>query len=405
MTETVLLEVISIVSFLFTILTPIMPYTSLSRFLYIFIWTVFSSAVFGIYYSKRKIYRILILLLIIPVLFFKSSQAIYFFLIIAAIMYFYLTRHLLKGDYRDYGYNFKKSIAFIAGLMFIFSLSESTGESYRYLLPFLIIYLLSSLILIRTLRHLDSNMDISVIQRLNRRYLIIIIITSFLVTIDKLRGVLFFIVGSIYKIIVNIVLTILYTILYYPLNLIFYYMQKLVYSLMLRQNTQEEQPMEIVGFDLSEFIGEEYAITESPIVDYALQVIFLILISYIIYRVIKKSGTRQEKDSEYIIEREFIRGLKNKTSTRKRFFKPRNLQEQIRYYYRKYLVRLKSNEIIIEDSNTTLEINEMAQQIYNKQLVDEIRDIYIENRYGNKKSTKNDVKKIEELYKQIKSQD
>lgn len=404
MLEVILLEIISVVSFSFAILTSILSFTSLSNFFYIFIWTVLVSLVFSIVYEKNKISRIFILLISGPLIFFKASSSLYFFLIILVILYFYLTRSLLKGSYRDYSYSFKKSIGFIFILLLIFSIPGDLNKSLYYILPFIIIYLLSTLILIRTLRHLDSNMDINLVKKINRKYLIIITITSFLVSIDKLRGFVFLNVKNIYNFIVDIFIKILYLILYYPLNILFYYIVKFFNFLLSKFGSYEEIPLGMFGPGINEFTSEEYLPRDVPFLDNILQIIFLISICYIIYRIIKKSGERKIKNLDYTVEREFIKGFRDK-QIKNRIFKPKNLQEQIRYYYRKYLFRLKSNDIIIKDSNTSLEINENAKYKYNEGTIDELRDAYVSVRYGDKEVTKEDIKTIEKLYKEIKSQD
>lgn len=404
MLEVILLEIISVVSFLFAILTTIFPFTSLTNFFYIFTWTVLVSLIFSIRYENNKINRLLILLNFFPLIFFKLSTSIYFLLAISIIMYLYLTRSLSKGSYRDYRDSFKKYIGLIFILLLILSIPGDLNKSLYYILPFIIIFLLSNLILIRTLRHIDSNMDIRLIRNVNRKYLVIITITSFLVSIDSLRGFVSLSIKNIYNFVVGIFIKFLYLILYYPLNILFYYIVKLINFLLSKFSSYEEIPFQMSGTGINEFISEEYLPREVPFLDNILKIILLVSLCYIIYRVIRKSGERKVVNQDYTIEREFIKGFRDK-QIKNRIFKPKSLQDQIRYYYRKYLFRLKSNDIIIKDSNTSLEINENAKYKYREDTIGEIRNIYVSVRYGDKEVIKEDVKIIENLYKDIKSQD
>ena len=86
----------------------------------------------------------------------------------------------------------------------------------------------------------------------------------------------------------------------------------------------------------------------------------------------------------------------NKKKRRRWFFRekyPEDLREQVRFFYRRYLEKLKNKDIEIAKSDTSFDINKKAKEVFNHS-IDDIRKIYIRCRYGNKKVTKEDVDNI-----------
>ena len=60
------------------------------------------------------------------------------------------------------------------------------------------------------------------------------------------------------------------------------------------------------------------------------------------------------------------------------------------------------NNIIIKKHNTTEEINDKAEILYDSEVLKEFRNIYIDTRYGNKEADKKDIKKYKANYKKLK---
>ncbi|NLY86063.1 MAG: hypothetical protein GX077_06905, partial [Tissierellia bacterium] len=98
----------------------------------------------------------------------------------------------------------------------------------------------------------------------------------------------------------------------------------------------------------------------------------------------------------------FIRDGKKEKKRKTRLFKdrfPRGPKDQVRYYYRKYLNKVRS-VIEIEPSDTSLDVNNKATG-FDRGVIEKIREIYINIRYGNKEAKAETVKEMEELYKKL----
>ncbi len=115
-----------------------------------------------------------------------------------------------------------------------------------------------------------------------------------------------------------------------------------------------------------------------------------------------RTSTKIYSTISYTEEREFMKKT-NKKKRRRWFFRekyPEDLKEQVRFFYRRYLEKLKNKDIEIAKSDTSFDINKKAKEVFNHG-IDDIRKIYIRCRYGNKKVTKEDVDNIKNLYENL----
>ena len=116
----------------------------------------------------------------------------------------------------------------------------------------------------------------------------------------------------------------------------------------------------------------------------------------------------ESEQDEYTEEKELIL-RKEETAKRAKkdffnFLKPKNYNEQVRLYYQKYMRKCIDRDVEITEMDTTEEINNKSQIRFDKNIIDDIRNIYIKIRYGEKESTKEIVKEMGEYYKEIKKQ-
>lgn len=400
MIDIISIEIISIVSFLYSLLTMFIPFAPINQIFLVYIWTIIVSVVFALNQGKSRVYDLSVLLLLLPLIFYNDIKSIIFILITMIIIFLYIKKSLLKGNYYTYANKLKvTSIVYIV-LTYMKIVANGFQLSMGDEISFFIMYLLSSIILIRSVRHLNSNMDIKKIRRNNIMYIVFISISLFIANLDSFRKSLFLTVSNI--------LDTLLLIIYYPLYLLWLPIEKIMFFFMDMESKQEviqgaientgENPgvIEDVGEHIAKHIPKDFTIFK------IIAVILLILLSiYIIYKLIIKAGNKQYEGLEYSEEREFIKEEKNKRKgrfTRDKY--PKELKEQIRYYYRRYLNKLKKQNIEINNSDTSLEINSKAEMIYEKE-IEKIREIYIESRYSDKIVDEYIVQEMEEIYKQL----
>ncbi|HCX79593.1 MAG TPA: hypothetical protein DG577_09285 [Firmicutes bacterium] len=72
----------------------------------------------------------------------------------------------------------------------------------------------------------------------------------------------------------------------------------------------------------------------------------------------------------------------------------------MRYYYRKFLEKLVTKKVELTKADTSLVIQEKAEIVF-PQGPEEIRDIYIASRYGEKEADSATAAQIGQLYKDL----
>jgi hypothetical protein len=262
---------------------------------------------------------------------------------------------------------------------------------------YLIIYLLSSIVLIRSIRHLDTNMDSLSIRNSNRKYILAIIGVFIIGTMESFRDILVKLATKTFEAVEFLVYIVVYPIIKFMTWFfgIFEDMESEPEEIIFGESVIPDitEPEVIEGF--VEYTQNNYLVLKII----AATILFIILI-YILYKLLSKTGGKNYIGLEYTEHREFIKDEKKK---RRRFFGeryPKEPKEQIRYYYRKFLEKLDKEEIAIKKQDTSLDINKKAIDSFGKE-VNHIRALYIDSRYGGKKIGKDEVEKMKELYKNL----
>lgn len=399
MMEIGILEVISIVSFIYSLLILFFPFASINEIFIIFIWSIMVSIATAYGYKRSKLCQIMALLLLVPLIFFNSIKSIYFVVISAFLIYAYITKSFMKGCLSEYIDKLKKTyIVYVVVGVLLLVIAEGYYNFINPSIPFIIIYLVSTTMLIRSIRHLEAGMDIKKIRQLNYKYLGAISVISLIVSLDKLRNSIFYMIKQTYLFLIDIVMKILY----YPFMIIMIGVNKVIIFIqnMIRNSSDEHKQLVEKFTDELPVEKNVQTVISSPTSHRLIEILLIILTIYLIYKLILKSGNRTYKGLEYTEEREYIKDPKEK---KKRFFRekyPKELKEQIRYFYRRYLEKLDNKKVQILKSDTSLEVNEKAEEVF-KEGIEKIRNIYIDSRYGDKDLDKNKVEEMKGLYKNL----
>ncbi len=393
----ILLEIISIVSFIYSLLLIFFSFASINEIFIIFLWTIIVSYIFALNHKKSKRYQMIMLLFLGPLLFYHSASSIYFLVITAILIYIYMTKSLMKGNYDEYISKLKKTYIMYGAVCILALMNRGFYNYINFSVPFIIIYLMTTIILVRSIRHLESGMDMKKIRQVNYRYIGMISVISFIVTLDNLRTFMFFMIKKTYLFFIDIIMKLLY----YPIVIIGGMVNKIISYLMSKaiENGALEQLLgDMLGKE-SPPVEEMYEIYYSS-TRTVMKILLIIFIIYIIYKLIIKVGDRSYKGLEYTEEREYIKEPKKKKRRFSREKYPKELNEQIRYYYRRYLEKLNKKKVEVLKTDTSLDINEKAEEIY-EEGIERIRKIYIDSRYGNGDVDKNMVEEMGSLYKKL----
>src|SRR5699024_6000173 len=102
MKSIVLIEIISVISYIYSLLMMFIYLGPIKEVILIFVWTILVCLIFALSHRKSKVYELVILLLLVPLIFYRTTTAIYFVLITGILSYIYMKRSLLQGSYYQY---------------------------------------------------------------------------------------------------------------------------------------------------------------------------------------------------------------------------------------------------------------------------------------------------------------
>lgn len=408
------LDLITRISFIFSLImsaviimyNPFIPFYFYPLFIFL---SVLSYILKNIFKENLKFLSIIpyLVVLIIPVGIYEKILI----LIIASIsLYLILTQKAVS-----YGLavdHFKKTSP-ISILIFIISFLMRYLSTSRFLnfevtvLPSLLIYFVVSVFLLRTLRYMEHKIEDRRLVSLNIRYAFGVILLSALLSVPAIRDKIFFITSNIFSILYFIfttALAVIFIVIGYVLSWIFYLILNFMSKrgFIGRLNTRDF----IMDPNLSRLLRLLWDRREirSEIIDTLLVISFYILIAgiiiLIILWVIKRVFSSQTKGENYIEEREFLFSQLNPLNALRRLLERSNLG-LVREYYRKYLLESKGLGVDLRPSDTTQDVYKKTFNLFDSEILEKIREIYVHVRYNRLESTKELDKEFISLYKRL----
>ena len=394
MLSVIMLELLSIISLMYALLLIFLYFAPAQAMAVIFVWTVAVCLFYNVSRNWHSILRISILLLLVPLLFFNNRVALVFFFITVPSLFVYVDRFLHRGNRSDYVGNLKK-----AGIVFIIALYlrwilPNIGQAIALAAPYIFVYFLSTILLIRSIRHIEAGMEIRRLQKSNIKYLIFIAGVFVLTAVKDVREFLI----TIAKKIIDLLLL--------PIQILLRLLEWLSDILRGIETKFPSKPWTMpeipdpVGeapppMEAVEEVLPTFAVAEKVLI--ALVVAAAILI---IYKLLFKAGERSYQGLSYVEEREYIK--KKRKKPRGRFSlrnkPPAEPGELVRYYYRKFLGKLAANKVELSPLDTSQDVEAKAEAVFSHGPA-EIRDIYIPSRYGGKKTDAAIATEMEQLYK------
>lgn len=405
----ILIELMSLVSYIFSLLIFIFSNKTMNNFMIIFLWMILVSYL-GVHLKKKnKRYLHTSILMLLPAIKYHTVSDILFLCIATFLIYYYIFQYFGDMNFGFIKEDFIKKLAFYTIIILINFIYKFYDKMQTNHVLFMILYFISTIIFLRSLRHLEYDSNIKRISKTNSIYAIIMSVASLVFSIDKLKNG--FVVGmkTAYSFITNLA----FKILYWPL--VFFggfweYLVKIIWQggevnmdldLEPKSPQTDEEIADIFKRMLENDSGLPIWLTK--LLSIVSKLLIIILIIYLIKRVLKKYVLYNKKEEKaYIEEREYI-DIKDEKAKKERIsiFEPRDIGEKIRYYYKKYLIKIQKKGINIENSDTSLDINMKAEGDFDKKGIKELRDIYIETRYGEKEANETMAEDVKRLYKKI----
>ena len=381
--QLMILEVLSFVSFLLMVL--------LVFFQVELIWSMpiyLYSALVLLFFQgkcKKRNWKTTVLLgvsLSLPMLLYFTLERVLFTLLFAIGCIYYYEKFMGRLEMEERAGRFKVHYSIMTVLVFAGILVKPVQEKILSILPFMIFYLFSEILLSVTLRQSAYG---TASKKNNRRiyiFLILAMVLSLVISVEGIRSQLLYCTGILFGLLQKALFFLLYPLLYVGLW-IFTASGRRLRDVFDDSYVEQDIPGSYLG------IGEEIKMAQnSDLWGFVLGAGLLVIIMVTGYFIHKKrkmnhySRRPLNEKREYLISRETLFNRKK----RDRF--PSGYNDQIRYYYRKYLRKIRKRRMLeVSDTSQSISIKGDGVTLNN----DEIRDLYIQFRYGGVSADKDSV--------------
>lgn len=344
-------------------------------------WLFLYSTVVLAVLSIRKIHKVMIFILILlPIAFLKDTQTAVF-LLAASIIFFRLFRdyNTLMDYYffKDFFITANKVLG-AATIIHIFIYLEISSFS-SIASSFLIIYITTSILLLRVLRVIEIEKD-TTLTKFNLILISSILVAAISLSTPFIRN---FIFRTLYMVYYYLTLSLAYIIAYLvfgAMKIFKFIFGSLKLNLNLNNIPQNQSNtnnlLNIANQNKSSLIE---AIFNSPYVDLTIKVILFLVLIKIILSIIKSISNSSIEHEEYVEHKEFIKIDRAKKTRRK--YDLNDEIEYVRYKYQRFLKSIRKDKIIILPSDTSLDVNNKIKGKTNFN-INGIRELYIKARYG-----------------------
>lgn len=394
MISLLLLELLSVTALLYSILLIFIEFASFGAVAILFVWTIGAGLLYHYLGKRANIFRLSGLLLFLPLYFLRGGIAVAFVIITGASLLFYLERFFHRGSHDDFVDNFRKMAAVYPLAFFLRWSLPDMGNAINRAAPFIFIYFLASIMLIRSIRHVEAGMDLRRLQSTNAGYLVFITSLLVVMSLQEVRQL----VSLAAKQVLELLLL--------PLRLLLWVLGWLMAMLSglftgIPSGWEFPEMPDMGTGDRLEYASEAARWPFLAVLLTVLKFVLLALLiagaAFFLYKLLARAGQASYKGLDYVEEREY---LKIEGPKRRRFRGREKLPsqpgEQIRYYYRRFLERLVAREVDLIEADTSLDIQKKAEAVF-PDGPKAIRGIYIDSRYGEKEADSATAKQMGQL--------
>ena len=300
----------------------------------------------------------------------------------------------------EYSGVFKLFLVIFGGFLAIFAIIEAQipGDTLLFGTSFLF----NSIIFMRMIRHDESVLKQTQFKIMNTVSIVGVVISAILISTEAfltfvqnaIRFIWWHLIGPIFLLVISIFTAILAFIL----------------RLLGLEGIFEPGLYEVPELEMEMILEEEeltlaHALYIFFIIIFA--TFFIIIVTILLVVLVRKlfKWLTQQSRPPYLgedgIEEE--RFALDDDEKKKRRFR-RRTENQIREVYRKFLIFLKKKEVNIPQHFTSSDVNELVATKFKSEKSSELRDEYIQVRYGESDYTKEDIKRIKRLHKEIKEE-
>lgn len=347
-----------------------------------------------------------IVLASLPLFFLSLTGIVYVLINYAPVIYIGWSGIELKRDYWLMTDIFTKGLIFIVLMVVILLVIGHSILSVNNFLYYILIFLVSSVNLLRTLRHLLYNNDQQEIVKINLRYSLAIISIASILGIPAARGLLWNSLGKTYDLLVWILSELLSWLsvpITYILNLLVRALRSLGWKGQPQHNAISGAPLSN-PIQSSGALGSDFFEKLHRFLQVSVKILIIVALLYGLFKLLRRFNDSGQEAEEYRESRELLFSLGERRPNLPNIsdiFTRRNGAEAVRHYYRKFLHICQERGIKILPSDTTSEINRKGEEHFDKDVLKAMRRIYIQVRYGKEACRKEKVEYFRDLFKRL----
>lgn len=374
----------------------------------LFLWSVLMSGLALLLKTKTKFFGgLLILWVFLPRLWEIPGYQLGYLAFIGIFMLVLFYKNMEEPHYDRVEFEFGIGIAIASVLLFLSLIMGGLSLFNHVAAGYLLIYLLSGVLMLRSLRYLEHNGDVQQLRKINLRAVGMIVVLSvilstgvFMRLFQQLRSLLW----TGYNALIDFVMWVLYWPLYYLGTFINYVIAAIMEWAGEPEFLTEEGSGD-VGGDM-ERIHDSFQgtpITDTPLFRNLLGLIMLVLVFFILYKIYTRKATTRGVTESYTEKKEVILPLKNRALWKavKNRLKPKSKEERIRGFYREFLEVLGEKGVVILPSDTTWDFQRKGKRHFAGEELSTFRNIYLQVRYGEKSVDNHTYREAKRIYEKL----
>ncbi len=369
--ETIILELLSLVTLLFTVLSLIFSFSEVKIFL-LFIYVLAVCSLFALKKLQGRWLILLPMVLIMPFFLEITWENGFLTGIYTLSLLYYFVRGLGKLYHEDLMGRFKIFYALMILIAILGLLIPRFNGWVLRSIPYMLLYFFVTIILSTSLRHQAAGIG----PKKNRQrlflYLSLALIFSIIFGLSQVRAGIFIFLSILGKYFKQVLFLLINPVIF-GISWVFVKILGLI-SVPLNMEYEEE---EVLGQIEGGITKTAKFVKESPLIELFFTLIVGVIILFLAYRFIK-AMTEKKIELPYEEQRDFIIASTDKTKRNRRDKLPSDPKGQLRYYYRQYLRQL-NKKIPLEKQDTSQSIEEKGRDIFKQN--EEIRNLYIKYRY------------------------
>ncbi|MDP3386183.1 MAG: hypothetical protein Q8S24_03025 [Eubacteriales bacterium] len=378
---------------------------------FLFLWSLLCSVLSYVIKAKGKFFFASIVPWVgFPAVLQLPDYQVAYLAAVGSLVLVILRKNFEDVDYAQSEKIFMSGLFLGAGFLFTSLLFWRLKAFSDYAAGYMMIYVISGVFILRSLRFLQYSHDYKKCESINRKALAFILMLSVVISSNAfitLLGKAFQLLSGVYVYLVKIILTIIIVPLSYLAK---WFYNGAIWFLGLFELNEMTNGSELDGNLDPDQIFEttmHYISSDNMLFRLLLVVFTTLFVFYLLYRVYARHSFISHVEECFIENKEILlpqHGRKIWLGIMDRMT-PKTREEKIRAYYKEFLAILQKRGVVILPSDTTEDIHIKAQSFYASDSLSFFRDVYCVIRYRNSTVDTNTYNKFKHIYKRMKKED